>query len=46
MNGTITITEGPEEVIDANKQTDKKNKGVIFKNRGPFIYSTSEINNT
>ena len=33
---TITITGGPATATDANKQLDKQNKGVIFKNCTPF----------
>ena len=32
VNGRITITEGPENTTDANKQRDERNKGVIFGN--------------
>ena len=32
VNGRITITGGPENTTDANKQRDERNKGVIFGN--------------
>ena len=35
-NRTIIITGGPEHVSDANKQFDKRSKGIIFKNCAPF----------
>ena len=44
VNGTITITDKGAD--DVSTRLDKRNKGVIFKNRGPFIGCISEINNT
>ena len=46
LNGTITITGGPEDSSPENKSTDKRDKGVIFKNCAPFIKCTSKINIT
>ena len=46
VNGTITIAGGPEDATDANKQLEKRNKGVIFKNCVPFRDCISEIINT
>ena len=55
VKGTIAITEsaGPEPYNPRNatqlleaRQTDEKNKGVIFKNCAPFINCISEINHT
>ena len=43
--GTTTITGGPNDVAEANKRTDERNKEVIFKNCTPFIECTSKINN-
>ena len=44
VSETITITG--VGVDDAAKQLDGRNKGVIFKNCGPFTDCISEINNT
>ena len=41
--GTITITGAGDN--DAAKRTDKRNKGLIFKNCEPFTNCISEINN-
>ena len=46
VNGTITIAGGLEDATDANKQLEKRNKGVIFKNCAPFRDCISEITNT
>ena len=44
VKGTTTITgQGADDDV---KQTDKINKGVIFKNCVPFTDCISEINNT
>ena len=44
VKGTTTITgQGADDDV---KQTDKINKGVIFKNCAPFTDCISEINNT
>ena len=42
--GTITIAGAGDNV--RAKQTDERNKGVIFKNCAPFTDCISEINNT
>ena len=44
LKGTITITGAGDD--DAAKQTDERNKGVIFKNCAPFTKCISRINNT
>ena len=44
VNGRITIT-GTGSDAEA-RQADERDKGVIFKNRAPFINCESEINNT
>ena len=44
IKGTITITGAGDD--DAAKQSDERNKGVIFKNCAPFIKSISRINGT
>ena len=44
VSGTITITGAGDD--DAAKQVDERNKGVIFKNCGPFTDCISKINNT
>ena len=44
MSATITITR--EGANSASKQTDRRNKGVIFQNCAPFTDCISEINNT
>ena len=46
LNGTITITGGPEDSSPENKSTNKRDKGVIFKNCAPFVKYTSKINIT
>ena len=46
VSGTITITGGPNDATDANKRSDERNKGVIFKNCAPSTDCISEINNT
>ena len=42
--GTITITGAGDN--DAAKGLDERNKGVIFKNCGPFTKCISRINGT
>ena len=32
VNGRITISRGPENTTDANKQRDERNKEIIFGN--------------
>ena len=44
VSETITITGA--KVDDATKQTDERNKGVIFKNCARFTECISEISNT
>ena len=44
VSGTITITGAGN--VDAARSLDERNKGVIFKNFGPFTEFISEINNT
>ena len=44
VNGRIAIT-GTGSDVEA-RQADERNKGVISKNRAPFINCESEINNT
>ena len=44
VKGRITITGAADD--SAARQTDKRNKGVIFKNCAPFINCKSAINNT
>ena len=44
VSETITITGA--KVDDATKQTDERNKGVIFKNWARFTECISEISNT
>ena len=44
IKGTIAITGAGDD--DAAKQSDERNKGVIFKNCAPFIKSISRINGT
>ena len=44
VSGTITIDR--EGYDDPSKQTDERNKKIIFKNCSPFTDCTSEINNT
>ena len=36
VNGTITVTVKPPDATEQNKQTDERDKEVIFKNCGPF----------
>ena len=44
VNGRITITEvGADSTV---RQADERNKGVIFKNCGPFINCKNVINKT
>ena len=43
VKGTITITGAGND--DATKQTDERDKGVIFKNCAPFTKCISRINN-
>ena len=43
LSGTLTITE--KGANDYAKGTDKRNKGVIFKNCALFLKYTIEINN-
>ena len=43
VSGTITITGAGND--DAIKRTDKRNKGVIFKNCALFTDCISSINN-
>ena len=44
VKGTITITGAGND--DAAKQSDERNKGIIFKNFAPFTKCISRINNT
>ena len=44
IKGTITITGAGDD--DAAKQSDERNKGVIFKNCAPFTKCISRINGT
>ena len=44
VKGTITITGAGDDA--AARQTDERNKGVIFKNCAPFTKCKSRINNT
>ena len=44
LKGTITITGAGND--DATKRTDKRGKGVTFKNCAPFTKCISRINNT
>ena len=44
LKGTITMTGAGDNA--AAKQTDERNKDVIFKNCTPFIKCISKINNT
>ena len=44
VSGTIAITRAVND--DAARRLDERNKGVIFKNCGPFINRISEINDT
>ena len=53
VNGSITINRnaGPQEgrteaQLLAARQADERDKGVIFKNCGPFTKCISKINNT
>ena len=46
ISGKITITGGSENATDIDKQTDEREKEVIFKSLVPFIDCTSKINNT
>ena len=41
-----TIEMEGARVDDAAKRSDERNKGVVFKNRAPFIECISEVNNT
>ena len=43
VKGTITITGGSKNATDPDKQSDKRNEGVIFKICSPYV---SEISNT
>ena len=50
LKGNVTIN-GAEKEVDADarwaaKETEKRNKKIIFKNWAPFTGSISEINNT
>ena len=42
----ITITRGLPDVADEDKQTDKRNERVIFRNCATFTDRVSKINNT
>ena len=42
----MTITEGSDDTIEANKRVDERKKEVIFRNCSEFIECRSEINNT
>ena len=44
VKGRITITMAGDDV--AARQSDEKDKGVIFKNCAPFINCKNKINNT
>ena len=44
VEGKITITGAGANA--AARQTDERNKGVIFKNCAPFVNCKSKINNT
>ena len=44
VNGKITITGAGDDATD--RQTDKRDKGVAFKNCAPFTNCISEMNNT
>ena len=44
VNGTLTIIGAGGD--DATKQSDERNKGIIFKNCPPFTESKGQINNT
>ena len=44
VRGKITITGAGDDA--AARRTDKRNKGVAFKNCAPFTNCISEINNT
>ena len=44
VSGTIIIDGAGSD--DAGKRLDKREKGAIFKNCGPFFDYTTEINNT
>ena len=44
VKGTMTITGAGDDATA--RQTDERNKGVIFNNCAPFINFKYEINNT
>ena len=44
LKGTITITGAGND--DATKGADERDKGVTFKNCGPFTKCISRVNNT
>ena len=46
VSGPITIIAGPEDATPANKKTEERCKGLIFKNCAPLIECTSKINIT
>ena len=46
LRGTITITEGPNDITDENTRADERNKLAIFKNCATFTDCISEINNS
>ena len=46
LSGTITITEGPNDITDVNTRADERNKLAIFKNCATFTDCISEINNS
>ena len=46
VNGITTITRGPADATDANKQLNESNKTLTFKNFASFSDYISEINNT
>ena len=45
VNGTITISGGSADETDANIRTDKRKKGVLFKNCAPVNDCISKIRN-
>ena len=45
VNGTITVTVKPPDATEQNKQTDERDKEVIFKNCGPFNDWINKTNN-
>ena len=45
VKGTITVTVKPPDATEQNKWTDERDKGVIFKNCGPFTDCINKTNN-